>query len=115
MSQIANMNKFPENVKKAAVYDYENSGQSMSAIAKKYGASTATIQRWVVTYGNNSRRKGAPDKYEKNVVKQAVDDYLAGKGSLRLLTDKYKIGNASLLLYHVKKEIANKEKEKKYE
>lgn len=110
MSNVANMNKFSEDIRRAAVAEYEESGFPLSTVAAKYGASRATLQRWLNVYGGSHRRKGAPDKYEKNTIQAAVDDYLAGKGTLRELSAKYNIGNASLLLYHVKKEINKKMK-----
>lgn len=103
MKGVSNSNKFSKELKKQAVKEYVESNKPLSTIAKKYGVSTSSLQRWVNEQGEICRRKGAPEKHNMDTMQQAVADYLAGKGSLRMLAAQYGIENASLLLYHVKK------------
>ena len=68
---------------------------SVSSMAKRMGVDNETIRDWIGLYtseGSIGLQPAEPNRiYSPEMKRQAVEDYLSGKGSLREICQKYKI------------------------
>lgn len=73
----------------------------IKAAAAEVGVANITVQRWIAQYEIEGASAFLPRKhnrvYDPEVKQQAVQDYLAGKGSQLTICKKYKIHKPSLL------------------
>ena len=68
---------------------------SVSSMAKRMGVDNETIRDWIGLYTSEGSIGLQPAEqnriYSPEMKRQAVEDYLSGKGSLREICQKYKI------------------------
>ena len=74
---------------------------SVSSMAKRMGVDNETIRDWIGLYTSEGSIGLQPAEqnriYSPEMKRQAVEDYLSGKGSLREICQKYKIRSKSEL------------------
>lgn len=112
--------KYPPELRVKACEEYLSGCFSMLDICNKYDISyndksgTCPIYDWLHIY----RQSGAEGffysakknkQYSKELKKQAVEDYLSGKGSLNDISAKYKVKNTRSLRAWISLYNANKE------
>jgi transposase len=88
------------------VQEYLSGKSSQRAIARRLNVDWATIKRWINNYEAIGREAFYPkgnQRYSKALKEQAVQDYLAGKGSQREICKKYKIKSTYQLQDWIKK------------
>lgn len=86
---------------------------SQGQIARILQVNKISVQRWIMKYesmGTDAFVKLGNKRYSKELKEQAVNDYLAGKGSLMGLCKKYGIHSSTqlsrwILLYNGHKEL----------
>lgn len=70
--------------------------------ARRVGVSETSMRRWISRYQAEGaaafQRTKGKGKYEEAVKAAAVEDYLAGRGSLFSIAGKYKISSPALIL-----------------
>lgn len=106
---------------KAVLSVIENK-KSVNMVAKSYDANYSTIESWVRKYQANGvdGLKEAKNwkKYSKDLKRQAVESYLNGEGSQKIICEKFNIPDPSVLrrwinLYTSGKEIQSTNKGRK--
>lgn len=92
---------------------YLEGNLSQGQIARILQVNKISVQRWIMKYesmGTDAFVKLGNKRYSKELKEQAVNDYLAGKGSLMGLCKKYGIHSSTqlsrwILLYNGHKEL----------
>ena len=92
---------------------YLKGNLSQGQIARIFQVNKISVQRWIMKYesmGTDAFVKLGNKRYSKELKEQAVNDYLAGKGSLMGLCKKYGIHSSTqlsrwILLYNGHKEL----------
>ena len=92
---------------------YLEGNLSQGQIARILQVNKISVQRWIMKYesmGTDAFIKLGNKRYSKELKEQAVNDYLAGKGSLMGLCKKYRIHSSTqlfrwVLLYNGHKEL----------
>ena len=83
------------------VHLYLEQGKSIGTLAKVFGVSVATIRYWIRKYHRDDIEglKESPSwkKYRSELKKEAVTDYLTGRGNLSMIVEKYGISSHSVL------------------
>lgn len=91
------MSKISYEEKVNAIRKIKAGKESVRGVAKKLGTSESSVRRWQIKYesqGAESLKKAHKNKrYSKELKKQAVEDYLSGKGSQNDICKKYKINS----------------------
>ena len=81
-------------------------GKSIRTIAAKYGISKATVEEWLVQYKANGItafiRDGRNKTYSTELKLQAIEDYLNGEGSYKVISAKYGLRSTMQLRKWVK-------------
>ena len=81
-------------------------GKSLRTIAAKYGISHATVEEWLVQYKANGItafiRDGRNKTYSTELKLQAIEDYLNGEGSYKVISAKYGLRSTMQLRKWVK-------------
>ena len=81
-------------------------GVSSVSLAAAYGIHHGIIEEWIIQYRANGISAFLQEKhnrvYNDSLKRQAVEDYLEGKGSQREITAKYKIRNRITLQKWIK-------------
>lgn len=98
--------KINPNIKIAAVQRILAGDDSLRNAARRLGVSLASIQQWISIYnsdGIDGFRYTGNKRYSKELKEQAVLDYLAGKGSLQSICQRYGIKAKSKLQEWIKK------------
>ena len=98
--------KINPNIKIAAVQRILAGDESLRNAARRLGVSLSSIQQWISIYnsdGIDGFRFTGNKRYSKELKEQAVLDYLAGKGSLQSICQRYGIKAKSKLQKWVKK------------
>lgn len=98
--------KINPNIKIAAVQRILAGDDSLRNAARRLGVSLASIQQWISIYnsdGIDGFRFTGNKRYSKELKEQAVLDYLAGKGSLQSICQRYGIKAKSKLQEWIKK------------
>lgn len=84
-----------------AVLEYLDGNTTQAAMAKKYGVSIASFQRWIRKYiaeGTEGLKPSATTKkYSAELKYAAVLDYLSGVASQEEICKKYKISSTTQL------------------
>lgn len=84
-----------------AVLEYLDGNTTQAAMAKKYGVSIASFQRWIRKYiseGTEGLKASATTKkYSAELKYAAVLDYLSGVASQEEICKKYKISSTTQL------------------
>ena len=92
--------KFESDVMINAVEEYLNGQTSQKVIADRLGIIPASFQGWISKYksmGAAAFTQNGNQRYSKGLKEQAVTDYLAGRGSLHDICEKYKIMSTTQL------------------
>lgn len=93
--------KYAVEIKEQAVKDYIEENKSIGEIAEELTVNIATIRRWIISYrkyGIEAFKEKARNKaYSKELKEAAIQDYLAGEGSLRDIQHKYDISSDEVL------------------
>lgn len=80
-------------VKVEAVKDYLNGVKSIGKICDELSLDRSSVEAWVSIYRSKGESGLLPQprntRYSKELKIEAVEDYLAGKGSLRDISKKY--------------------------
>lgn len=87
-------NKIPAELKLEAVRKYLNGRMSIKEICDLYGVTPMPVYRWVKNYQTNGEGiffKKRNKHYSFELKQMAVQEYLTGKGSLREISQKYKL------------------------
>lgn len=98
--------RLPAEGKVRLVEAYLNGDLRTTTVREKYGIDGRTLREWVRLYkvrgatGLNSATHNR--KYEPELKRQAVEEYLSGLASLRELCTKYDISNKSMLQQWIK-------------
>lgn len=98
--------KINPNIKIAAVQRILAGDESLRNAARRLGVNLASIQQWISIYnsdGIDGFRFTGNKRYSKELKEQAVLDYLAGKGSLQSICQRYGIKAKSKLQEWIKK------------
>lgn len=98
--------KFKANEKVAAVQEYLEGKSSQRAIANRMGIDSSTLRQWIKNYqsmGAEAFEGHANKKYSKELKEQAVMDYLADRGSILDICEKYKIKSTRQLREWIKR------------
>ena len=89
------------------VHLYLEQGKSITTLTEAFGVSDDTIRNWVRKYQKDSMEglKESPSwkKYRSELKEKAVTDYLAGRGSLSTIVEKYGISNQYVLRGWIKR------------
>ena len=95
------------------VHLYLEQGKSIATLTKAFGVSVSTIKDWVRKYQKDSMEglKESPSwkKYRSDLKKEAVTDYLTGRGNLSMIVEKYGISSQSVLRSWIKRYTSGKE------
>ena len=95
------------------VHLYLEQGKSITTLTKAFGVSVSTIRNWIRRYHRDGVEglKESPSwkKYRSELKEKAVKDYLAGRGSLSTIVEKYDISNQSVLRSWIKRYTSGKE------
>ena len=95
------MSKTSYEDKVEAIKRIKNGEAGINGTARKLGIHPETLRSWMMKYesqGVESLKKGNKNKrYTKEQKTNAVEEYLAGKGSLLEICKKYKITTTRLL------------------
>ena len=87
--------RITDNEKIKAIESYIQGEMSFVEIRNKYGVPKSTLQHWIrryQTFGvDGLLRRKHNDTYSVEIKKQAVEEYLEGKGSYQDICKKYKI------------------------
>lgn len=90
-----------------------NQEQSLTQLSKQYEVNVRTIQSWKMKYeksGIDGLKESRTWKhYSSELKEQAVQDYLAGKGSLRTICSNYHISDPHVLRSWIKRYNSGKE------
>ena len=89
------------------VHLYLEQEKSITTLTKAFGVSVSTIRNWIHKY-QKDRVEGLKEshswkKYRSDLKKEAVTDYLAGRGSLSTIVEKYGISNQYVLRGWIKR------------
>ena len=89
------------------VHLYLEQGKSITTLTKAFGVSVSTIRNWIHKY-QKDRVEGLKEshswkKYRSELKEKAVTDYLAGRGSLSTIVEKYGISNQYVLRGWIKR------------
>lgn len=98
--------KINPDIKIAAVQRILAGDESLRNAARRLGVNLASIQQWISIYnsdGIDGFRFTGNKRYSKELKEQAVLDYLAGKGSLQSICQRYGIKAKSKLQEWIKK------------
>ena len=90
----------------SAVMQYREGNISQRKLAEQFNVSLATVQHWIRNYesiGEEAFLMSGHKSYSKELKLQAVQDYLAGQGSLNDICKKYGIRAISKLGEWIKK------------
>ena len=89
-----------------AVEDCINGKEGLTGCARKNGVSKGTMRCWVRLYKTRGIEGLTPAsktrKYSPDIKRNAVEDYLSGKGSLYEICDKYDISRHMMLMRWIK-------------
>ena len=96
------MSRISDDVKLAAIKEYQRGNGSYREIAKKYGIGATTLYELIATYKSQGLKKTKNEKYSAEKKIHAVIDYLSGKGSQLEICKKYEIRNRSQLREWIK-------------
>ena len=94
------------------VHLYLEQGKSITTLTEAFGVSDDTIRNWVRKYQKDSMEglKESPSwkKYRSDLKKEAVTDYLTGRGNLSMIVEKYGISNQYVLRSWIKRYTSGK-------
>ena len=103
---MAHKTKIPANAKHKAIFDYLNGNGSYAEIGRKYGINKDHLRRCVIQYnahGVLAFSEQVHNKVYSNEVKiKAVEEYLNGKGSQKVIAAKYGLRSDTQLRNWVK-------------
>ena len=89
------------------VHLYLEQGKSITTLTKAFGVSVSTIRNWIRRYHRDGVEglKESPSwkQYRSELKEEAVTDYLAGRGSLSTIVEKYGISNQYVLRGWIKR------------
>ena len=95
------------------VHLYLEQGKSISILTKAFGVNSDTIRNWIRKYQKEGveglKESHSWKKYSSELKEQAVTDYLAGRGSLSRIVEKYDISNHYVLRSWIKQYSSGKE------
>ena len=95
------------------VHLYLEQGKSIAALVKVFGVSISTIRYWIRRYHRDGveglKESHSWKKYRSELKKEAVTDYLTGRGNLSMIVEKYGISNQSVLRSWIKRYTSGKE------
>ena len=95
------------------VHLYLEQEKSITTLTKVFGVSDDTIKDWVRKYQKDGIEglKESPSwkKYRSDLKKEAVTDYLTGRGNLSMIVEKYGISNQYVLRSWIKRYTSGKE------
>src|SRR5690625_4356140 len=95
MSKRMSKHTLDERIK--AVLSVIENKKSVNMVAKSYDANYSTIESWVRKYQANGvdGLKEAKNwkKYSKDLKRQAVESYLNGEGSQKIICEKFNISD----------------------
>lgn len=98
--------KFTAEEKVSIVLEYLDKHISTTKLARKYHVSETSIKRWIKGFkgmGIDAFSEGKNKSYTNSLKVIAVTDYLAGKGSLSNICQKYNIRSTTQLRTWIKK------------
>ena len=95
------------------VHLYLEQGKSISILTKAFGVNGDTIRNWIRKYQKEDveglKESHSWKKYSSELKEKAVTDYLAGRGSLSRIVEKYDISNHYVLRSWIKRYTSGKE------
>ena len=95
------------------VHLYLEQGKSISILTKAFGVNGDTIKNWIRKYQKEGveglKESHSWKKYSSELKEKAVTDYLAGRGSLSRIVEKYDISNHYVLRSWIKRYTSGKE------
>ena len=95
------------------VVAYLEQGQSISSLTRQFNVSEKAIRDWIRKYKQDGidglKESRTWKKYSSELKKQAVKDYLDGRGSLPVIVEKYNISSDSVLLNWIKRYTSGKD------
>ena len=95
------------------VVAYLEQGQSISSLTRQFNVSEKAIRNWIRKYKQDGidglRESKTWKRYSSELKKQAVKDYLDGRGSLPVVVEKYNISSDSVLLKWIKRYTSGKD------
>lgn len=87
--------RITDNEKIKAIESYIQGEMGFGEISNKYGVPKSTLQHWIRRYktfgADGLLHRKHNDTYSVEIKKQAVEEYLAGKGSYQDICKKHKI------------------------
>ena len=98
--EIKIVRNFSAEEKRKIIGRVEKETDNISNQAKRLGIYPSTIWMWIQnyhTFGMDGLRPGPNTKYSEDVKAAAVSEYLSGAGSLREISQKYRIRSFQLL------------------
>ena len=85
--------KYQVELKIKIVQEYLTGKQSIKSLAKQYGVGVTSIKEWIVLYRHNGitvlESENQNQVYSEEIKREAVKEYLSGKGSTITITAKY--------------------------
>ena len=85
--------KYQVELKIKIVQEYLTGKQSVKSLAKQYGVGVTSIKEWIVLYRHNGitalESENQNQVYSEEIKREAVKEYLSGKGSTITITAKY--------------------------
>ena len=85
--------KYQVELKIKIVQEYLTGKQSVKSLAKQYGVGVTSIKEWIVLYQHNGitalESENQNQVYSEEIKREAVKEYLSGKGSTITITAKY--------------------------
>ena len=85
--------KYQVELKIKIVQEYLTGKQSVKSLANQYGVGVTSIKEWIVLYRHNGitalESENQNQVYSEEIKREAVKEYLSGKGSTITITAKY--------------------------
>ena len=85
--------KYQVELKIKIIQEYLTGKQSVKSLAKQYGVGVTSIKEWIVLYRHNGitalESENQNQVYSEEIKREAVKEYLSGKGSTITITAKY--------------------------
>ncbi len=85
--------KYQVDLKIKIIQEYFTGKQSVKSLANQYGVGVTSIKEWIVLYRHNGitalESENQNQVYSEEIKREAVKEYLSGKGSTITITAKY--------------------------
>lgn len=95
-----------------SIHRIKSGKESVTHVSNRLGVALASVQQWITIYnssGEDAFYASTYKHYSKELKKQAVLDYLSGKGSQADICERYGVRSKSKLQMWIKKYNSNEE------